>query len=80
MVSSMAKVTVTIPDDVLEAARRQAVGGESVSGLAARGLRQEVLRREALALSRVSWPPRAEADDWAATLEEDRASTQRGRR
>lgn len=80
MVGGMVKVTVSIPDEVLEAARRHAVGGESVSGLAARGLLQEVVRRDALALARGSWPPRDEADDWAATVEEDQIKTRRGRR
>jgi len=73
----MAKVTVNIPDELIEAAKRHVVAGETVSGLAARGLRLEVVRRDALALAAAGWPPRAEVDDWAATLEADRAASRR---
>lgn len=71
----MAKVTVNIPDELIEAAKRHASGGETVSGLAAHGLRLELVRRDALALAAAGWPPKAEADDWAVTLEADRKAS-----
>lgn len=77
MVFVMAKVTVNIPEELIEAAKRHIASGETVSGLAARGLRLEIVRRDALALASAGWPPKTESDDWAATIEADRAASGR---
>jgi hypothetical protein len=72
MVSGMAKLTISLPDAYLAAAKRHATGDETVSGLAADALRREILRRDLALLAKDGFT--GEADDWYATVEADRGA------
>ena len=69
----MAKLTISLPDAYLAAAKRLATGDETVSGLAARALRHEILRRDLAMLAKDGFM--GETDDWYATVEADRGAT-----
>lgn len=67
----MAKVTVSLPDEYVEAAKRLAgVQRTTVSGLTARALRDLVLRED---LKRLSAAGATIDDEWLDTIERDRA-------
>lgn len=72
MVFGMAKLTISLPDAYLAAAKRHATGDETVSGLAAHALRREILRRDLALLAKDGFT--GEADDWYATVEADRGA------
>lgn len=70
----MARITVHIPDELAEAARRLAGTDDktSVSAMAAKGLTNEIIRAEALKLRQGGWPPAAESLELAVTRDQDR--------
>lgn len=66
------QVTITLPMQYIEAAKRIAVSERTtVSGLAARALRQEILRRDLELLVKDGFA--GEDSDWYATIEADRS-------
>lgn len=68
--STTKQVTITLPAQYLEAARRHTGSGETLSGIAAQALRRELLRRDMEALADDGYT--GAGGDWQATIEHDR--------